>query len=75
MEWACRAEQADCDQSQSLFRDLNFPLCCQAKNEVLDPLDLTHRHLRAMSPVHHKYLAKVGERSSTSISIIALSDL
>jgi hypothetical protein len=33
------------------------------------PLDLTHAYLRAMSPVHLKYLANMGVRSSMSMSL------
>lgn len=33
------------------------------------PLDLTHAYLRAMSPVHLKYLSNMGVRSSMSMSL------
>ncbi|VDB87816.1 Bgt-2062 [Blumeria graminis f. sp. tritici] len=43
-------------------------LCCN-KDEVEEPLDLSFSYLRAMSPVHLKYLANMAVRSSMSISI------
>lgn len=39
------------------------------------PLDLTHSYLRAMSPIHIKYLANMAVRSSMSISINAFNEL
>ncbi|GAA5917845.1 hypothetical protein JCM5296_005723 [Sporobolomyces johnsonii] len=50
-------------------------LCCRDIKEVEDPLDMTHCHLRAMSPIHIKYLGNMGVRSSMSISITAFGDL
>jgi len=38
-------------------------------------LDLTHAYLRAMSPVHSKYLENMSVRSTLSISIVIDSDL
>ncbi|EGG00131.1 uncharacterized protein MELLADRAFT_39867 [Melampsora larici-populina 98AG31] len=45
-------------------------LMCRSPEEVNTPLDMTHCHLRAMSPIHIKYLANMGVRASFSISII-----
>ncbi|OCK81645.1 hypothetical protein K432DRAFT_295026 [Lepidopterella palustris CBS 459.81] len=39
------------------------------------PLDLTHSYLRAMSPVHLRYLSNMAVRSSMSISINAFGEL
>jgi len=39
------------------------------------PLDLTHSYLRAMSPIHLKYLTNMAVRSSMSISINAFNEL
>ncbi|BGP26717.1 hypothetical protein JCM10295v2_005674 [Rhodotorula toruloides] len=50
-------------------------LCCRSMEEVALPLDMTHCHLRAMSPIHTKYLGNMGVRSSMSISITAFGDL
>jgi light-regulated signal transduction histidine kinase (bacteriophytochrome) len=36
---------------------------------------MTHAHLRAMSPIHLKYLSNMGVRSSMSISICAFGGL
>lgn len=38
-------------------------------SDVEVPLDLTHAYLRAMSPVHLKYLSNMGVRSSMSMSL------
>ncbi|RKF76951.1 putative histidine kinase-group viii protein [Golovinomyces cichoracearum] len=35
-----------------------------------DPLDLTHCYLRAMSPIHLKYLRNMGVRSTLNISLV-----
>jgi hypothetical protein len=48
---------------------------CRDEADFKQPLDLTHSYLRAMSPVHHKYLANIGVRSTLSISIIIASEL
>ncbi|GAA6061898.1 hypothetical protein JCM10212_004716 [Sporobolomyces blumeae] len=50
-------------------------LCCRDVSEVENPLDMTHCHLRAMSPIHIKYLGNMGVRSSMSVSITAFGDL
>ncbi|KAI9043218.1 putative sensor histidine kinase/response regulator [Aspergillus affinis] len=44
-------------------------LVCRAKEDLERPLDMTHSYLRAMSPIHVKYLANMGVRASMSISI------
>lgn len=44
-------------------------MVCRAKEDLEHPLDLTHSYLRAMSPIHVKYLANMGVRASMSISI------
>ena len=35
-------------------------LVCRSLEELETPLDMTHAHLRAMSPIHIKYLANMG---------------
>ncbi|KAH9446563.1 hypothetical protein Pst134EA_030476 [Puccinia striiformis f. sp. tritici] len=50
-------------------------LMCKTQEELAQPLNMTHCHLRAMSPIHIKYLANVGVRSSFSISIIMNDEL
>jgi len=45
-------------------------MCCRDAAEVETPLDMTHSLLRAMSPIHVKYLSNMGVRSSMSISIV-----
>ncbi|KAF2467268.1 phytochrome-like protein [Lindgomyces ingoldianus] len=54
-----------------LFNRDTFPSRLVYRNlEDLDsPLDLTHSYLRAMSPVHLKYLANMGVRSTMSVSL------
>ncbi|TID15183.1 phytochrome-like protein [Venturia nashicola] len=44
-------------------------LVCQAVEDMEKPLDLTHSYLRAMSPIHIKYLGNMGVRSTASISL------
>ncbi len=57
-------------------RDLQSArLVCRSVQDLEQPLDLTHAYLRAMSPIHLKYLANMAVRSSMSISINAFSDL
>jgi light-regulated signal transduction histidine kinase (bacteriophytochrome) len=41
----------------------------RTKEDAAIPLDLTHSYLRAMSPVHIKYLENMGVRASMSISL------
>ncbi|OAL52466.1 hypothetical protein IQ07DRAFT_372791 [Pyrenochaeta sp. DS3sAY3a] len=50
-------------------------LVCRTVDDLEHPLDLTHSYLRAMSPIHLKYLANMAVRSSMSISINAFDDL
>ncbi|KAF1972696.1 hypothetical protein BU23DRAFT_466943 [Bimuria novae-zelandiae CBS 107.79] len=57
-------------------RDLETArLVCRSAEDLEIPLDLTHSYLRAMSPVHLKYLANMAVRSSMSISINAFGEL
>ncbi|KAF1829516.1 hypothetical protein BDW02DRAFT_145812 [Decorospora gaudefroyi] len=50
-------------------------LVCRTAEDLEKPLDLTHSYLRAMSPIHLKYLANMAVRSSMSISINAFNEL
>jgi light-regulated signal transduction histidine kinase (bacteriophytochrome)/CheY-like chemotaxis protein len=50
-------------------------LVCRTLEDLETPLDMTHSYLRAMSPIHIKYLAHMKVRSSMSISINAFNDL
>ncbi|KAH6224661.1 hypothetical protein HBI53_059930 [Parastagonospora nodorum] len=50
-------------------------LVCRTIEDLETPLDLTHSYLRAMSPIHIKYLANMAVRSSMSISINAFNEL
>ncbi|PSN75080.1 hypothetical protein BS50DRAFT_32393 [Corynespora cassiicola Philippines] len=50
-------------------------LVCRTSEDLEAPLDLTHSYLRAMSPIHLKYLANMAVRSSMSISINAFGEL
>jgi light-regulated signal transduction histidine kinase (bacteriophytochrome) len=50
-------------------------LVCRTIADLEKPLDLTHSYLRAMSPIHIKYLANMSVRSSMSISINAFGQL
>ncbi|POS83390.1 hypothetical protein EPUL_002640, partial [Erysiphe pulchra] len=45
-------------------------VCLPRRAEFKDPIDLTHSYLRAFSPIHTKYLANMGVRSSVSISLV-----
>ncbi|KAK3384567.1 hypothetical protein B0T24DRAFT_517281 [Lasiosphaeria ovina] len=57
-------------------RDLESArLVCRSVEDLDVPLDMTHSYLRAMSPIHLKYLANMAVRSSMSISINAFGDL
>ncbi|KAK4217230.1 hypothetical protein QBC37DRAFT_57188 [Rhypophila decipiens] len=57
-------------------RDLETArIVCKSMVELENPLDMTHAYLRAMSPIHLKYLANMAVRSSMSISINAFGDL
>lgn len=48
---------------------------CRDETDTVQPTDLTHSYLRAMSPVHTKYLANMSVRSTLSISIVIDGDL
>lgn len=50
-------------------------LVCRTPEDLEKPLDLTHAYLRAMSPIHVKYLRNMAVRSSMSISINAFNEL
>ncbi|KAH0535916.1 hypothetical protein FGG08_007175 [Glutinoglossum americanum] len=50
-------------------------LVCRTMEDLEKPLDLTHAYLRAMSPIHIKYLVNMGARASMSITITAFGDL
>lgn len=57
-------------------RDLETArLVCRSVEDLEQPVDLTYSYLRAMSPIHIKYLANMAVRSSMSISINAFSEL
>ncbi|KAI0142688.1 hsp90-like protein [Xylariaceae sp. FL1272] len=57
-------------------RDLESArLVCRTLEDLEQPLDLSHAYLRAMSPIHLKYLANMAVRSSMSISINAFNEL
>ncbi|ORY85453.1 hypothetical protein BCR37DRAFT_237488 [Protomyces lactucae-debilis] len=57
-------------------RDLTTArLLCRSRADLEKPLDMTHSFLRAMSPIHMKYLANMGVRASMSISITAFGQL
>jgi light-regulated signal transduction histidine kinase (bacteriophytochrome)/CheY-like chemotaxis protein len=50
-------------------------LVCRTVEDLEQPLDLTHSYLRAMSPIHIKYLSNMAVRASMSISINAFDEL
>jgi light-regulated signal transduction histidine kinase (bacteriophytochrome) len=50
-------------------------LVCRTAQDIEQPLDLSYSYLRAMSPIHLKYLANMAVRSSMSISINAFNEL
>ncbi|KAJ5885472.1 hypothetical protein N7495_009982 [Penicillium taxi] len=54
---------------------LTSRLVCKTLDDLETPLDMTHAYLRAMSPIHIKYLGFMQVRSSMSISITAFNDL
>jgi light-regulated signal transduction histidine kinase (bacteriophytochrome) len=57
-------------------RDLETArLVCRSVEDLETPLDLSYSYLRAMSPIHIKYLANMAVRSSMSISINAFNEL
>ncbi|KAF9534531.1 hypothetical protein CPB83DRAFT_844387 [Crepidotus variabilis] len=45
------------------------------KDDLETPLNMTHCYLRAMSPIHVKYLGNMGVRASMSVSIMAFGQL
>ncbi|KAK4995672.1 hypothetical protein LTR66_004552 [Elasticomyces elasticus] len=59
-----------CDRDQETAR-----LVCRTLEDLETPLDMTYSYLRAMSPIHIKYLANMAVRSSMSISINAFEEL
>ncbi|KAI7090216.1 hypothetical protein KC356_g1637 [Hortaea werneckii] len=50
-------------------------LVCRTVEDLEKPLDLTYSYLRAMSPIHIKYLGNMAVRSSMSVSINAFDEL
>ncbi|KAI0754648.1 hypothetical protein C8Q80DRAFT_1095154 [Daedaleopsis nitida] len=50
-------------------------LVVRSKEDLDKPLDMTHCYLRAMSPIHMKYLENMGVRASMSVSIVAFGTL
>ena len=50
-------------------------LVCRTIADLETPLNLTFAYLRAMSPIHIKYLANMAVRASMSISINAFDEL
>lgn len=50
-------------------------LVCRTLEDLETPLDMTFAYLRAMSPIHVRYLAHMQVRSSMSISVNAFNDL
>lgn len=45
-------------------------LVCRDNADFQQPLDLSNAYLRALSPIHCKYLRNMGVRSSVSISLV-----
>ncbi|KAJ7043873.1 phytochrome-like protein [Mycena alexandri] len=58
------------DRSQSTAR-----IVVRSKEDLKTPLNMTHCYLRAMSPIHLKYLENMGVRASMSVSIMAFGAL
>lgn len=50
-------------------------MVCREMDDLKTPVNMTHSFLRAMSPIHIKYLANMGVRASMSISIVAFDQL
>ncbi|EIM81705.1 uncharacterized protein STEHIDRAFT_66042 [Stereum hirsutum FP-91666 SS1] len=50
-------------------------LVVKSREDLETPLNMTHCYLRAMSPIHLKYLGNMGVRSSMSVSIMAFGTL
>ncbi|KDQ11477.1 hypothetical protein BOTBODRAFT_35351 [Botryobasidium botryosum FD-172 SS1] len=61
-----------------LLYDRDLPtarLVARSRRDLLYPVDMTHSYLRAMSPIHIKYLGNMGVRASMSISIVTFGAL
>lgn len=58
------------DRSQKAAR-----IVTREAKDLEQPLDMTHCFLRAMSPIHIKYLGNMSVRASMSISIMAFGSL
>ncbi|KAJ7134984.1 hypothetical protein C8R43DRAFT_894662 [Mycena crocata] len=58
------------DRSQSTAR-----IVVRDQEDLKKPLNMTHCYLRAMSPIHIKYLENMGVRASMSVSILAFGQL
>ncbi|KAF7365436.1 ATP-binding cassette transporter [Mycena venus] len=58
------------DRSQSTAR-----IVVRSQEDLKTPLNMTHCYLRAMSPIHIKYLENMGVRASMSVSIMAFGTL
>lgn len=54
---------------------LTARLVCRSIKDLETPLDLTFAYLRAMSPIHIKYLGNMGVRASMSISMTSFDEL
>ncbi|CBQ69596.1 related to phytochrome [Sporisorium reilianum SRZ2] len=50
-------------------------MVCRDQADLDFPVDMTHAFIRAMSPIHIKYLGNMGVRSSMSVSITAFGEL
>ena len=50
-------------------------LVCRTMEDLQTPVDMTYGYLRAMSPIHIKYLENMAVRSSMSVSINAFDEL
>ncbi|KAF7299237.1 ATP-binding cassette transporter [Mycena indigotica] len=58
------------DRSQATAR-----IVVRNREDLKTPLNMTHCYLRAMSPIHVKYLENMGVRASMSVSIMAFGAL
>ncbi|KAJ6584688.1 hypothetical protein B0H19DRAFT_926655 [Mycena capillaripes] len=58
------------NRSQSTAR-----IVVRSREDLKTPLNMTHCYLRAMSPIHIKYLENMGVRASMSVSIMAFGAL
>ena len=50
-------------------------MVCRDQADLDFPVDMTHAFIRAMSPIHIKYLGNMGVRSSMSVSLTAFGEL